>query len=129
MEELKEMAKLNPKEHSKAKETLEKLLPSPGIALPMASTILRFLNPKVFQIIDDRAYRVLLPNNTKYQAKPSKITNNYIKKTIDIYFEYLDKLHEIASEKLPFEKADRILYQLDILLENKIGDKAQKDNS
>jgi len=41
-----------------------------------------------------------------------------------MYFDYLDELRKVASEKLPFELADRILYQLDIELGNKIGQKA-----
>jgi hypothetical protein len=122
-EELKGVAKLKPKEHEKARDLIGKLLRSPGIALPMASTILRFLNPSAFQIIDDRAYRVLLPGNTKYPTKPVKMSERYVKTSIDIYFEYLDELHRIASEALPFESADRILYKLDILLGNGIGEK------
>ncbi|OII59456.1 hypothetical protein BIW19_00170 [Pseudomonas putida] len=103
---------------------LRKLLSSPGIRLPMASTILRFLNPNVFQIIDDRVFRVLLPGHRRYPNKPvngGKL-DNYIKTSIDTYFNYLDAMHEVASEKLPFHLADRILYQLDIELGNKIGD-------
>lgn len=125
MEDLKSVAKLKPKEHKHAKDILEKLLRSSGVALPMASSILRFLNPTVFQIIDDRAYRVLLPGEAKYPSKPAKITDKYIKTSITIYFKYLDELHKIASqsERLPFEQADRILYQLDILIGNNIGDK------
>ncbi len=123
LDKLKSVAELKPKEHKKATETIKELLRSSGIALPMASTILRFLNPKVFQIIDDRAYRVLLPGKAKYPSKPAKITDKYIETSINIYFEYLDKLHAISSEKLPFKQADRILYQLDILLGNGIGDK------
>jgi len=89
----------------------------------MASTILRFINPSVFQIIDDRAYRVLFDGEAKYPTKPVKITDKYINTSIDIYFKYLNELHRVCSEELPFEFADRILYKLDIQLGNKIGDK------
>ncbi|MEO8583091.1 MAG: hypothetical protein ABI415_04790 [Flavitalea sp.] len=41
-----------------AKEVLSNLLQESGIRLPMASTVLRFRNPNVYQIIDQRAYRV-----------------------------------------------------------------------
>lgn len=123
LEQLKGVSALNPKEHEKARPTIESLLRSQGIALPMASTILRFLNPRVFQIIDDRAYRVLLPGRAKYPSKPAKLTDDYIKTSIDIYFAYLQELHQVSSEKLPFESADRILYQLDIILGNSIGEK------
>lgn len=124
IEELKALGKLESKQHQEAEDVLRKLLSSPGIRLPMASTILRFLNPNVFQIIDDRVFRVLLPGHRRYPDKPvngGKL-DNYIKTSIDTYFHYLDAMHEVASEKLPFHLADRILYQLDIELGNKIGD-------
>jgi len=123
LEELKNVATIDPKKHESAREIIGKLLRSSGVALPMASTILRFLNPKAFQIIDDRAYRVLFPGNAKYPSKPAKVTDGYINTSIKIYFDYLDELHRVESEKLPFEQADRILYQLDILLGNSLGDK------
>lgn len=121
---IKELLKLKPKEHRIAKEELHDLLRTNGIALPMASTILRFVNPDVFQIIDDRAYRVLYPDRNKnYPSKPKNITNGYLDKSTNIYFDYLDKLHEVCSDKLPYRFADRILYQLDKKLEHKIGQK------
>lgn len=40
-----------------------------------------------------------------------------------IYFDYLDAMHEVASEKLLFRLADRILYRLDIERDNKIRQK------
>ncbi len=123
--ELKGIGKVGPKEHREAEPVLRKLLMSPGIRLPMASTILRFLNPAAFQIIDDRAYRVLHPGEPLYPAKPvnGKRLEKYLVDSTRIYFEYLDALHEVVSEKLPFQLADRILYQLDIELGNKIGSK------
>ncbi len=123
--ELKEIGKVGPKEHRKAEPVLRKLLMSPGIRLPMASTILRFLNPAAFQIIDDRAYRVLHPLKPLYPAKPAngQRLEKYLANSTRVYFDYLDALHEVVSENLPFELADRILYQLDIELGNKIGSK------
>ena len=121
LNELKGIKNIKPKKHREAQNILEKLLKTRGIALPMASTILRFINPDTFQIIDDRAYRVLFHEKKKYPSKPQKITDRYINKSTETYFEYLDKIHEISSEKLPFDKADRILYQLDIKLGNKIN--------
>jgi hypothetical protein len=119
--ELKGIKEIDPKEHRKAQDILRKLLRTRGIALPMASTILRFINPNAFQIIDDRAYRVLLTGEAKYPSKPQKTTDGYIDKSVEIYFKYLDRMHEVCSDKFPFDKADRILYQLDIKLGNKIG--------
>ena len=121
--ELKDVAKINPKEHRNADDVLKKLLSSPGIALPMASTILRFLNPSVFQIIDDRVYRIVRPQKTKYPPKPPKLNDRYLSRSTGIYFDYLDDLHNLSSNLLPFESADRILYILDIERGNKIGDK------
>jgi hypothetical protein len=118
---LKSVAKIKPGDHKECQSLLSELLSTKGIALPMASTILRFLNPKAFQIIDDRAYRVLLPGEPKYPTKPQKISKGYLKKSTNIYFNYLSKLHEISGKRLPFEQADRILYQLDIKLGNKVG--------
>ncbi len=59
----------------------------------MASTILGFLNPSVFQIIDDRVYRVVHPSKAKYPVKPQKVHERYLTTSADIYFEYLDELH------------------------------------
>jgi len=124
LDDLKTVAMLNPREHRDAKAVLDKMLKSPGIALPMASTVLRFLKPSVFQIIDDRVYRIVHPGKAKYPAKPPKVNARYLNTSSDIYFEYLDELHKLSSKKLPFQKADRILYELDIKLGNKIGDEA-----
>ena len=48
----------------------------------------------------------------------------YLRTSVNIYFAYLDKLYEISSAALPFVDADRILYELDIKLGNKIDDEA-----
>jgi hypothetical protein len=123
IEEMKSITKLQPPNHEAARETLGKLLRSTGVALPMASTLLRFLNPSVFQIIDDRAYRMLLPGKPKYPSKPKTMTDDYVHTSTDIYFTYLNELRRISSETFPFESADRILYLLDLSLGNKIGQK------
>ncbi len=89
------------------KELLRKLLATPGIRLPMASTILRFKNPNIYQIIDQRAYRFLRNEDLK----------NYfsnIEKQIEYYLQYLAELRIKCDEKkIPFEIADQVLYQLD----------------
>ncbi len=125
LEELKNIPAIAPMKHEKSLEIVKKLLKSPGVALPMASTLLRFLNPKAFQIIDERAYRVLYPHDKKYPGKPKAKLERYLDESTKIYFSYLDKLHSISSDKLPFEKADKILYLLDIKLGNKIGGKTK----
>ena len=105
----------------KSRSIIEKLLRCRGVRLPMASTILRFTNPNAFQIIDDRVCRVLSLEK-KYPAKPAQITQGYLDSSIKCYFEYLDQLNKICCDRLPFDQADKILYQLDIALGNKIGD-------
>jgi hypothetical protein len=121
LDELKTVAVLKPREHRKATAVLHKMLRCSGIALPMASTIFRFIRPSVFQIIDDRVYRIVHPGKAKYPAKPVNVNERYLATSSKIYFEYLDELHKLSSEKLPFQTTDRILYELDIKLGNKIG--------
>lgn len=70
LDELKALGPLKAKHYKEAKNVLGKLLLSPGVRLPMASTILRFVNPDVFQIIDDRAFRMLSPGRKNYPDKP-----------------------------------------------------------
>lgn len=95
------------------KEVLRDLLNVKGIRLPMASTILRFKNPHVYQIIDQRAYRFLMDENLK-----TYFSN--IDQQIDYYLKYLEELRKQCNEKnIPFEKADQVLYQLDKKMNNK----------
>lgn len=122
LDSLKTLAILAPKAHRQAAPQLRALLTCPGIALPMASTVLRFINPAVFQIIDDRVFRVVQPGKPKYPTKPARVSDRYLNNSMAIYFDYLDALHAHACPTLPFVEADRILYELDIKLGNKIGD-------
>jgi len=78
-----------------------------GIRLAMASTILRFKNPKIYQIIDQRVYRYIFGKELKYSLAK-------IDQQIDIYLEYLDKLKEVCSvHNIDFVTSDRLLYVLD----------------
>lgn len=89
-----------------AKLCLAHLLQIKGCDLPMASTILRFLMPEKFQIIDQRAYRILYGEELKMSTLKDK--------KIEIYFKYLFKLREETIRfNISFEKADRLLYSLD----------------
>ncbi len=102
-------------EHRTVEQLLYKMLEIQGVDISMASTMLRFRNPEVFQIIDRRAFRVVY-------GKPLKL---YFKsptaKKINIYFEYLDRLNEIAVEnQIDFKILDRALYQLDIEINSNI---------
>ena len=78
-----------------------------GVRLAMASTILRFRNPKVYQIIDQRVYRIIYGKELKYPE-------SNIDLQIKIYLDYLDKLKEVCAKySIKFEEADRILYKMD----------------
>ena len=90
-------------------EILTKLLNTKGIQLAMASTILRFKNPDIYQIIDQRVYRFI------YGIEMPKNFSS-IEKQIDFYIDYLQKLRQVCIEKgIDFNLSDRIIYELDKL--------------
>ena len=90
-------------------EILTKLLNTKGIQLAMASTILRFKNPDIYQIIDQRVYRFV------YGIEMPKNFSS-IEKQIDFYIDYLQKLRQVCIEKgIDFNLSDRIIYELDKL--------------
>jgi hypothetical protein len=92
---------------SLTRQIMEKLLNKKGIQLAMASTILRFKNPNIYQIIDQRVYRFIYGDNL-----PGYFSS--IDKAIDLYIKYLEKLRQICKEKeISFKLSDRILYELD----------------
>ena len=101
---------INPKsteiDIDQTKAALNALLNTKGIRLPVASTILRFRNPNIFQIIDKRVYRYLYGKNFK-------IPYNH-EKQIELYIEYNDFLKmQCAKHDISFRNSDRILYQAD----------------
>jgi hypothetical protein len=102
------LATLAPGEHRKAGCVLLCLLNIIGVDIAMASTIFRFRNPRVFQIIDRHAYRAVYGEKLRlYTATPSP-------RKIELYFTYLDDLRELAGRaNVDFEDLDRILYQFD----------------
>ncbi len=78
-----------------------------GIRLPLASTILRFRNPSIYPILDQRVYRFIYGKELKYSL-------SNINQQIDIYLSYIDKLKAICVEfNIEFSQADRILYSMD----------------
>src|SRR5229473_2765897 len=106
LDDINTLSKLEKGQHARARSALEDLLEERGVDLAMASTILRFRNPSVFQIIDRHAYRALygrlLPMTTVTAKK------------IDLYFRYLEDLRSLCEDKsLRFETADRVLYVFD----------------
>ncbi len=97
----------------RTRQLLKNLLLTKGIRLPMASTILRFKNPNLYQIVDQRAYRLLY-------GKEFKMPHN-INKQIDLYLDYLAKLRKVCIDKnIPFSQADRIFYEVDKKLNGQI---------
>jgi thermostable 8-oxoguanine DNA glycosylase len=85
---------------------MAKLLEVDGISLPMASTILRFRNPQIYQIIDKHMKQVIT-------GKP--FVFSYYNKTqqIEDYLEYLDELRNFCfRHKIQFEEADQILFKI-----------------
>ncbi len=101
---------LKAREHRQAEDVLGALLNMEvkGVDLPIASTLLRFRNPNVFQIIDRHAYRAVY--DKRYPLYPS--TKDSKKGTV--YFDYLDKLWDLCEERgLEFRTIDRLLYEFD----------------
>lgn len=100
--ELKNIRELNI-EDDIVKSILESLVDSTGIGYPLASTILKFLRPDVFPIIDVRAYRALFGKKIQYQQY-----------SYDIYVTYCKRVYEIQDKlKLPLSIIDEQLYEFD----------------
>ncbi len=88
-------------------QILVNLLTTNGIKLAMASTILRFKNPKIYQIIDQRVYRIIYG-----ETLPKYFSS--IEKQISLYLKYLIDLKNVCTERgINFELSDRIIYELD----------------
>ena len=99
---------LEPGSHKSSREVIRVSLHEPGVDLPMASTFLRFRNPRTFQIIDRHAYRAVTGNDYPLHSKSKSESK------IDLYFRYLDDLVELARIKnLEFHTLDRVLYLFD----------------
>ena len=95
-------------EHRKAKSVLGQLLNTHGVDLPMASTLLRFRNQNVFQIIDRHAYRAV------YGQTYNLHTASSIERKMCTYFDYLDELLKLCQLRgLDFRTVDRLLYVFD----------------
>lgn len=107
LKDLDGVLELGPGEHRKARAVLMRLLRCDGIDLPLASTILRFRNPSVFQIIDRRAYRAWYGKTYDLQRLEDNEKANH-------YFSYLSDLQRFCRLRdIGFVDADRVLYQWD----------------
>ena len=127
--QLRAARSIRPGEHRQAEPLLRALLNAKGARLAMASTFLRFVNPETFQIIDERAFRMLLPNEEVPVPNGKTRSKSYLDDCCDLYFRYLDTLHQISSDALPFSQTDRVLYQLDKELGNGVGPSAKERNA
>ena len=79
------------------KKALFLLLKAKGVRLAMASTYLRFRNPQVFQIIDQRVYRQV---QIWKKSKPiNLIVPIRIEDQIDLYMQYLQDLRDMCRDK------------------------------
>jgi len=89
-------------------DLLNDLLNTKWIKIAMASTILRFKNPNIYQIIDQRVYRFIYWN---IWYRTIWLKNEEI---IEIYIKYLNDLKDICLKyEIDFTDSDRILYALD----------------
>jgi len=96
----------------KTKRILKMLLKTKGVQLAMASTILRFRNNNLYQIIDQRVYRII------YKGKELKLNGYLSEKNIEnqikLYIDYLSHLRKVCLDlKIPFADSDRILFLAD----------------
>jgi len=80
--ELDSLISLERGAHRKCSTILIKLLNTKGADLPMASTILRFRNPEVFQIIDRHAYRAVY--GRKYPLYPMSSIRRKTEEVFDL---------------------------------------------
>lgn len=106
---LNSLNNIKPENFKECEEVLRDLISIKGFGLAMASTILRFRNPDVFPIIDRRAYRAIMDEDklSVYHSTP-------IEKQIEIYFNYVEKVHEFVKEKgVDLSIVDRVLYIFD----------------
>lgn len=91
---------------------LRSLLYTKGIKLPMASTILRFRSPDIYQIIDQRVYRIIYPQ--KKLALPQYLSEKNFQSQVELYVTYLSDLRNVCNKlDIPFKESDRILYCAD----------------
>jgi len=102
------------------RKVLMKVLSTKGVRLPMASTILRFRNPKIYQIIDQRVYRMIYPDQV---LKSSPADNDKSRKSqINLYLDYLKDLKILCVRLgIKFKDSDRILYMADKRVNKKIS--------
>lgn len=109
LNDLRETKDLDFKDEN-VKKVISDLISCKGVGLPMASTILKFLRPDIFPIIDVRAYRVLFGKKI-YSSQYS----------IELYYGYIEKIYLIRDKlKIELSKVDEQLYEFDKKYNGKI---------
>lgn len=97
-------------EDSEVQAVIERLISFEGVGFPLASTILKFINPDVFPIIDVRAYRALYGKKIYY--------GQY---SLEIYINYAKRIYAIRDKfNLPLSEVDERLYEFDKKYNGKI---------
>lgn len=98
---------LRPGEYKKGEIQLKNLLACKGVRLPMASTILRFANPDVFQIYDRHICRAMDGGFEPLSPKKPE-------EAVEKYWGFLSHLDVLCKQlKISFKDADRILFIFD----------------
>ena len=88
---------------SETKEVIRKLLECDGVSVPMASTILKFLRPDIFPIMDARANRALTGKRKYYKQY-----------NLEVYLEYVEKIYDLREKTgLELDEIDEQLYCFD----------------
>jgi hypothetical protein len=105
LEALNSVVRLQPGAHRSAREVIVGLLSQHGVDLPMASTLLRFRNPKHFRSL---TVTLIVCIRHRFAAQRFGTTQG------ELYLKYLDALVELArAKKVKFHELDRILYEFD----------------
>jgi hypothetical protein len=96
----------------KTRKILKMLIQKKGIQLPMASTMLRFKNKNIYQIIDQRVYRIIYKDK-KLKLK-THLNDKNLNDQVDLYIQYLKDLTEVCEKlEIRFDESDRILFMAD----------------
>lgn len=86
-----------------SRDIINSLVKCRGVGFPMVSSILKFIRPDIYPIIDVRAYRALYGKGITYSGY-----------NVDIYFDYISKVYEIRENlDLELHEVDEQLYMFD----------------
>lgn len=116
LKKLNQLSSMEGLNENKTHAILDELLNCKGVRLPMASTYLRFRNPKVFQIIDRHMWFQV------YHKDYKELSSN--EERIRLYFMYLKDLRELCKkDNVDFTEADRFYFEKDKAEGHIIGEK------